>query len=91
MLDFKPETLRKHFEKLTADYDKVDAKLQPLRDELDKLVAGDTKLSVKEANKREAALRTKIKTLQNEQYPIEMERATVARALGGKTSPPPAE
>ena len=87
-MDFKPETLRKHFHKLTADHDKVQAKLQPLRDELDALVAGDTKLTVKEAQKREAAIRPKIKELQNELYPIEMERATVARALGGKTGNP---
>lgn len=87
-MDFSPENLRKQFRLLTTNHDKVQDRLQPLRDELDALVSGDTKLSAKEAIKREATIRPQIKKLQNELYPIEMERAAVARALGGKTGEP---
>lgn len=85
-MDFSPEKLRGHFGKLTGERGRIDKKLEPARAELDALVAGDTKLSVKAAQTREAKLREQIKALQDELYPIEMERAAVARALGGKTS-----
>lgn len=91
MADFDPKSLRKQFHSLTAKHDAIQKKLQPLRDELDGLVAGDGDVSVKKAREREAALRPKIKDLQNELYPIEMERAAVARALGGKTGSPDEE
>jgi ElaB/YqjD/DUF883 family membrane-anchored ribosome-binding protein len=87
-MDFTPDNLRKQFHKLTRDHDKIQEDLQPLRDELDALVAGDTKLTIKEARKREETIRPKIKALQDKLYPIEMERAAVARALGGKTGDP---
>jgi len=87
-MDFSPENLRKHFWDLTAQHDKIQEKLQPLRDELDATVAGEGDISVKEARAKEEKLRPKIKKLQNELYPIEMERAAVARALGGKTGEP---
>lgn len=87
-MDFSPDKLRKRFKDLTAEYDALDKKLQPLRDELDKVVAGEGNVTVKEARKREEQLRPKIKELQEKQYPIEMERAAISRALGGKTGEP---
>lgn len=84
-MDFSPDKLRPHFKALTKKREAIDKKLQPLRDELDELVAGDTDLTVKEAKAREEAIRKSIIKLQNDLYPIEMERASVARALGGKT------
>jgi hypothetical protein len=90
-MDFSPENLRKQFRDLTAKHDKIQEKLQPLRDELDGLVAGDGDISVKKARARELVIRPKIRELQNELYPIEMERAAVARALGGKTGDPNGE
>jgi hypothetical protein len=91
MTDFSPDKLRKHFKDLTAKSEAIDKKLQPLRDELDALVAGDGVVTVKEARKREAVIRPKIVALQEEQFPIEMERAATARALGGKTGTPDGE
>jgi seryl-tRNA synthetase len=86
-MDFSPEALRAHWEKLTEKADAYHAKRDPLNEELGKLVAGDTKLSVKAAQKREAEIRDQIKKLQAAHFPIENERAAVARALGGKTGP----
>lgn len=86
-MDFTPENLRKQFRKLTADHDAVQKKLQPLRDELD-AINSDNTITAKKLRDREAVIRPKIVELQNELYPIEMERAAVARALGGKTGDP---
>lgn len=88
MLDLSPDALRKHFAVLTRKRETIDTKLDPLRAELDSLVAGDTKLSVKGAQKREAEVRKQIVELQAKLFPIENERAATARALGGKTSEP---
>lgn len=88
MMDFSPDTLRSHFADLTGQREKIDAKLVPLREELDKLAAGDTDLSVKKAQARERQVREQIVKLQGELAPIEQERAAVARALGGKTGTP---
>lgn len=85
-MDFSPDTLRKQFAKLTRQHDALDAKLQPLRDELNAVVAGKGSVTVLQAAKREADLRPKIRKLQEELAPIEMERAAIARALGGKTA-----
>lgn len=84
-MDFSPEKLRAHFADLTKRRDVIDAKLDPLREELDQIVAGKVDLTLAKAQKREAVIREKIKGLQAERYPVEMERAAVARALGGKT------
>lgn len=86
-MDFTPENLRKRWKELTAKHDAIDAKLSPLREELDATLA-DESLTVKVARAKEAKLRPQIKALQEELYPIEMERAAVARALGGKTGDP---
>lgn len=90
-MDYDPKSLRKQFHKLTADHDAIQKKLQPLRDELDALTAGEGDITVKKARAREEVIRPKIRDLQNELYPIEMERAAVARALGGKTGSPDEE
>jgi chromosome segregation ATPase len=87
-MDFSPDKIRARFHELTANRAKIDAKLDPLRDELGGLVAGDTKLSVKAARTREEKVRSRIKELQAELAPIENERAACARALGGKTGEP---
>jgi hypothetical protein len=84
-MDFSPEALRKEWRALTAKREKIDAVLQPARDELNTLVAGDTKLSFAKARDREADLRETIRKQQDKLGPIEMQRAAVARALGGKT------
>lgn len=89
-LDFSPETIRKRFHDLTREHDAIDARLTPLRAELDNLVSGKTKLTVAKAKAREAEVREQIKTLQSELYPIEQERALCSRALGGKTAEPAA-
>ena len=87
-MDFSPENIRARFHELTAKHDKLQEKLQPLRDELDALVGGDTRLTVRAAQAREAEIRPQIKKLQNQLFPIEQERAVCARALGGKTGKP---
>ena len=84
-MDLSPENLKKHLLTLNAKAEKIEAKLQPLRDELDGLVAGDGDLTVKEARKREEKIRPQIKALQAELAPIENERGVVTRALGGKS------
>lgn len=83
-MDFSPENLRKEWKALTAKSEAIEAKLNPLRKELDEGVANDS-LTVGELRKLEERVRPKIKALQEELYPIEMQRAAVARALGGKT------
>lgn len=83
-MDFSPKAIRARFHALTVKHDAIQGKLQPLRDELDAL--GDTDMTVREARAREEAIRPQIKALQAELYPIEMERALCARALGGKVS-----
>jgi nucleoside phosphorylase len=88
MVDFSPPTLRKRFRELTKKYDAIEAKLDPLRAELNDTVAGKGNISVIQATAREATLRPRIRKLQEEAAPIEMERAAIARALGGKTSEP---
>lgn len=87
-MNFSPEKIRARFHELTAERAKIDAVLDPLRAELDNLVAGETDLSVKQARAREEKVRAQIRKWQTQMHPIEMERATCARALGGKTGTP---
>lgn len=88
-ISLDPDALRKHFHALTAKRAKIDEKLEPLRAELDELVAGkDAKMTVAQARKREDEIRPQIVKLQQQLYPIEQERAIVARALGGQTGEP---
>jgi len=90
-LDFSPENLRKHFHALTAKRVKIDAKLDPLRRELNELVAGTgaaAKLTLVAASKREEVVRAEIVKLQRQLAPIENERAALANALKGQTGIP---
>ena len=89
-MDFSPENLRKRFHELSADRAAIDKKLDPLRAELDNLVAGKGtgKMTVAQARKQEEKLRAQIRDMQEQLAPIETERAAVARALGGKTGVP---
>lgn len=84
-MDFRPDKIRARFHELTAERAKIDAKLDPLRTELDALVAGETDLTAKKVIAREAKVREQIKALQEQLFPVENERAACARALGGKT------
>jgi hypothetical protein len=89
--DFSPDALKKHFHALSAKRAKVDEKLDPLRRELNDIVAGkgaSAKLTHAQAVKREAEVRADIVKLQAQLAPIESERATVARALNGQTGLP---
>lgn len=84
-MDFSPDKIRARFHELTGERAKIDAKLDPLREELADLIAGETELTVKKARVREEVVREKIVDLQQQLAPIENERAACARALGGKT------
>lgn len=75
--DFSPEKLKARFWELTDKYDEYEAKLAPLRKQLEKALDG--------TRKEEEAARAKIKKAREGLYELEMERAAVARALGGKT------
>lgn len=87
-MDFSPDKIRARFHELTAEREKIDAKLEPLREERDAIIHGDTDLTVKKAKARQHALDEKIVDLQQQLAPIENERAACARALGGKTGEP---
>jgi len=90
-LNFSPDKLREHFHGLSAQRKAIDKKLEPLREELNDLVAGKgkhSKTTIAAGAKKEAELRTKIIDLQNELFPIENERGAVARALNGQTGVP---
>ena len=90
-MDFSPDALKKHFHALSKKRIAADAKLDPLRIELNALVAGEGKFAsmpLGKAQDREKELRTEIAKRQGALYPIERERAAVARALGGQTGLP---
>lgn len=87
-MDFSPETLRARFHELSAERKLIDAELDPLRAELNAIVAGEADMTLGEARERERVVRVKIIELQQKLYPIEMERGACARALGGKTGVP---
>lgn len=87
-MDFSPETIRARFHELTTAREAIDAELNPLRAELDGIVAGDVEMTLAQAQAREGDVREQIKALQSALYPVEMERALCARALGGKTGSP---
>jgi uncharacterized coiled-coil DUF342 family protein len=82
-MDFSPKKLTAHFHDLTARRAKIDAKLDPLRRQLNELVSKDSY-----SRKEEDRLRKQIVKLQLELAPIEDERAVVSRAVAGKTGVP---
>lgn len=87
-MDFSPETLRARFHELTAASEPDRAERDLLWTELDTIMSGETALTVAEAHAREAEIRARIRELHELLAPIEGERATCARALGGKTGEP---
>lgn len=78
-MDFAPEKLRARFAELTEQHDKLDAKRTALQSERDSKVD-------KAPEKDIRSYRDRIIKLHNEIAPIEMERAAISRALGGKTA-----
>lgn len=89
-MDFSTETLRTRFHELTAQRAVIDAELDPLRAELDAIVAGTADMSLSAARARETVVRARIVELQAELFPIEQERGNCARALNGLTGEAPA-
>lgn len=79
-MDFSPEALRERFAALTAKHDEIRAKSDPLRIKRDK--------HVQAARKVEDKMNAEIKKAEEGLFELEMERATIARALGGKTAAP---
>ncbi len=77
-LDFSPENLRKRWAELTAEYEKKAAPRDKLMAERDAKIA-------KLTDAEQRAYAAKIKKANEGLYEIEMERAAIARALGGKT------
>lgn len=78
-MDFSPDKLRARFAELTKQYNAMDAKRAPLQQERDKKHASLT-------TKQLQVYDDKIRKANKGMYEVEMERAMIARALGGKTS-----
>lgn len=76
--DFSPEALRARFQELTKKHDQIRAKSDPLREKRDQ--------QVQKARAEEDKLNAQIAKAEAGLYENEMERAAVARALGGRTS-----
>ena len=86
-MEFNTDKIRERFHELSAKSSALHEQLDPLRKELGDLVAGDTKLTVKQAIAREAEVRALIKPLSGKLYEIDKERGGCARFLGGNTGP----
>ena len=84
-MDFSPETLRTRWSELTAVREAADAELEPRWSELESIVSGTFQGSLEVAKARENLLRAEIRQLQEGLFPVEQERASIARALNGKT------
>lgn len=84
-MDFSPKALRAQWKAKLAEKEALDKKLDVLRAEWNGLAAGDGGVTVTEATSRKEKLRPKIVALQEQLYPIDMELAALARALGGRT------
>lgn len=76
-MDLSPATLRKRFAELTKKHDGIRAKSAPLREKYDALVQNN--------RKAEDAAAKRVSDAEMGLFDIEMERAAIARALGGKT------
>lgn len=77
-MDFSPDKLRARFAELTRKYEAQDAKRAPIQQARDKYM---------ETHGRKLAdFDDRIRKANAGLYEIEMERAAIARALGGKTS-----
>lgn len=85
-----PDKLRDRFHKLSATASSFHEEMDPLRDELARLVAGDSDLPLRDARAREAEIRAAIREKSEAHFPIEQERAQLARvlkAMGEDTGP----
>lgn len=79
---FQPENMRKRFHELGKKREAILAKTMPLRAQRDKIV--------QDADVKAKALADQFKKLEKDGalFDIDMERAMIARALGGKTGKP---
>lgn len=82
-MNLSADALRERFADLTAQHDKIREKAEPLRAQYDALVQKN--------RAAEDAQADKVRKAEKGLYEIEQERATIARALGGKTSAPKAD
>lgn len=76
-MDLSPDKLRKRFAELTRQYEAKDAKRAPLQAKRDKYM--------ETVGKKLADFDKQIIVANKGMYEIEMERAAISRALGGKT------
>jgi hypothetical protein len=79
-MNLSTAALRKRFADLTKKHDAIRAKADPLRLKYDTLAQHN--------RKAEDAAAARVKDAEAGLFEIEQERATIARALGGKTSEP---
>ena len=79
---FHPENMRKRFHELGRKREAIMAKVTPLRAQRDKIV--------QEADAKAKALADQFKKIEKDEglFDLDMERAALARALGGKTGAP---
>lgn len=79
---FRPENMRNRFHELGKKREAILAKTTPLRAQRDKIV--------QDADVKAKALADQFKKLEKDGglFDIDMERAIIARALGGKTGKP---
>jgi hypothetical protein len=77
-MDLSTDKLRARFAELTKKYESQDAKRAPIQQERDKYMEG--------VGKKLAAFDDRIRKANKGLYEIEMERAVISRALGGKTA-----
>lgn len=77
-MDFSPDKLRARFAELTKQYEAKDAKRAPIQAERDKYM--------ETVGKKLAGFDDRIRAANKGLYEIEMERAAISRALGGKTT-----
>lgn len=79
-MNFSPEALRARFKELTAQVSRIEALSAPRREERD-AYARQTAATIK-------AFDAEIAKIEADKYDLEMERAAVVRALGGRTGEP---
>lgn len=82
-MDFSPKALRKRFAELTDEFEPKAEKRDAIKRERDEYVEKGT-VSLKKLAEYDKKIIAANKGL----YDLEMERAAVARALGGKTAEP---
>lgn len=83
-MDFSTETVSKRFSQLAKQRDPLVAEREALWAELNKIVVGDTRLPMKAAIEREAAIRVRVRELHAKLAPIDQEYANCAKMLGSK-------